>query len=43
VGAEDLGHGLQRLDSALEAIEANANLRLALETCMLDLPYLDGE
>jgi DNA polymerase-3 subunit delta' len=43
VGAEELGHGLQRLDSALEAIEANANLRLALETCMLDLPYVDGE
>jgi hypothetical protein len=30
------------LDSALEAIEANANLRLALETCMLDLPYVVG-
>ena len=43
VGAEDLGHGLQRMDSALEAIEANANLRLALETCMLDLPFVVGE
>jgi hypothetical protein len=43
VGSEDLGYGLQRLDSTLEAIEANANLRLALETCMLDLPFVVGE
>jgi DNA polymerase-3 subunit delta' len=40
VSTDRLEQGLQRLDSTLEAVEANANLRLALETCMLDLPFL---
>jgi len=40
VGGEGLRLGLQRLDATLEAVEANANLRLALEAFMLDLPFV---
>lgn len=40
VGSEELRLGLQRLDATLEAVEANANLRLALEAFMLDLPFV---
>lgn len=39
---EPLQRVLQQMDSALEAIEANANLRLALEAFMLDLPFVAG-
>ncbi len=42
VAAKRLLHGLQRIDATLQAIEGNANLRLALETLMLDLPRVAG-
>jgi DNA polymerase-3 subunit delta' len=40
VKREPLQRVLQRLDAVLEAVEANANLRLALEAFMLDLPFV---
>jgi DNA polymerase-3 subunit delta' len=40
IGRDSLQRVLQQLDLTLEAIEANANLRLALEALMLDLPFV---
>lgn len=42
VPPRQLLRGLRRMDATLEAVDSNANLRLALETLMLDLPFIGG-